>query len=135
MFDGKIARTIFKNKLSLIPIPPGRGSISTDTDMTACKNIISQMPVPDNPNARYTKGMMKKQNIRRVQMIGFWDYTVILTYISLVSAVSGIFCALSSHIDKNIISQMPVPDNPNARYTKYVAANNAKRWIKVIKIT
>lgn len=32
-------------------------------------------------------------------MIGFWDYTVILTYISLVSAVSGIFCALSSHIE------------------------------------
>ena len=27
-------------------------------------------------------------------MIGFWDYTVILTYISFASAVTGIFCAM-----------------------------------------
>lgn len=31
-------------------------------------------------------------------MIGFWDYTVILTYVSFASAISGIFCAMSSHI-------------------------------------
>ncbi len=31
-------------------------------------------------------------------MIGFWDYTVILTYISFASAISGIFCAMSSHL-------------------------------------
>ena len=31
-------------------------------------------------------------------MIGFYDYTVVLTYISFISAVSGIFCATSSHL-------------------------------------
>jgi len=31
-------------------------------------------------------------------MIGFWDYTVILTYISFAYAISGIFCAMSSHL-------------------------------------
>lgn len=31
-------------------------------------------------------------------MLGFWDYTVILTYISFASAVTGIFCAMSMHI-------------------------------------
>ena len=31
-------------------------------------------------------------------MIGFYDYTVVLTYISFLSAVSGIFCATSSHL-------------------------------------
>lgn len=31
-------------------------------------------------------------------MIGFWDYTVILTYMSLASAVSGIFCAVSGYL-------------------------------------
>lgn len=31
-------------------------------------------------------------------MIGFWDYTVILTYMSLASAISGIFCASSGYI-------------------------------------
>lgn len=31
-------------------------------------------------------------------MIGFYDYTVILTYISFVSAVAGIFCASSMHL-------------------------------------
>lgn len=31
-------------------------------------------------------------------MIGFWDYTVILTYISFASAISGIFCAMSSQL-------------------------------------
>ena len=31
-------------------------------------------------------------------MIGFYDYTVILTYISFVSAVMGIFCASSMHL-------------------------------------
>lgn len=30
-------------------------------------------------------------------MIGFWDYTVILTYVSLMSAVTGIFCAMSGY--------------------------------------
>lgn len=32
-------------------------------------------------------------------MIGFYDYTVVLTYISFISAVAGIFCASSSHLD------------------------------------
>lgn len=31
-------------------------------------------------------------------MIGFWDYTVILTYISFASAISGIFCAMLSQL-------------------------------------
>ena len=31
-------------------------------------------------------------------MIGFYDYTVILTYISFASAVSGIFCASTGHV-------------------------------------
>ena len=31
-------------------------------------------------------------------MIGFWDYTVILTYISFASAGIGIFCAISMHL-------------------------------------
>lgn len=31
-------------------------------------------------------------------MIGFYDYTVILTYISFLSAVSGIFCASSGYL-------------------------------------
>ena len=31
-------------------------------------------------------------------MLGFYDYTVILTYISFLSAVSGIFCASSGHL-------------------------------------
>ena len=30
-------------------------------------------------------------------MIGFYDYTVVLTYISLLSSISGIFCASSGH--------------------------------------
>ena len=30
-------------------------------------------------------------------MIGFYDYTVILTYMSLASAVSGMACAYSGH--------------------------------------
>lgn len=30
-------------------------------------------------------------------MIGFYDYTVVLTYISLISSVSGMFCAVSGH--------------------------------------
>ena len=31
-------------------------------------------------------------------MIGVYDYTVILTYLSLISSLSGIFCACSGHI-------------------------------------
>lgn len=31
-------------------------------------------------------------------MIGFYDYTVILTYISFASAISGIFCASTGHL-------------------------------------
>lgn len=31
-------------------------------------------------------------------MLGFWDYTVILTYISFASAGAGIFCAMSMHV-------------------------------------
>ena len=30
-------------------------------------------------------------------MIGFYDYTVVLTYISLLSSIAGIFCASSGH--------------------------------------
>lgn len=32
-----------------------------------------------------------------MNMLGFYDYTVVLTYISFVSAVSGIFCACTLH--------------------------------------
>ena len=31
-------------------------------------------------------------------MIGFYDYTVIMTYISVVSSMIGIFCAVTDHI-------------------------------------
>lgn len=31
-------------------------------------------------------------------MIGIYDYTVVLTYLSLLSSVSGIFCACSGHL-------------------------------------
>ena len=31
-------------------------------------------------------------------MIGFYDYTVVLTYISFISAVAGIFCASSMQL-------------------------------------
>ncbi len=31
-------------------------------------------------------------------MIGFYDYTVILTYISFISAVAGIFSATTMHL-------------------------------------
>ena len=31
-------------------------------------------------------------------MIGIYDYTVVLTYISLISSVSGMFCAASGHM-------------------------------------
>ncbi len=31
-------------------------------------------------------------------MLGFWDYTVILTYISFASGSIGIFCAVSKHV-------------------------------------
>lgn len=31
-------------------------------------------------------------------MLGFWDYTVILTYISFLSSCAGIFCAISMHL-------------------------------------
>ena len=30
-------------------------------------------------------------------MIGFYDYTVIMTYISVVSSMIGIFCAVTDH--------------------------------------
>ncbi len=35
---------------------------------------------------------------RKKQMLGFWDYTVILTYVSLATSVTGIFCAISMHL-------------------------------------
>lgn len=31
-------------------------------------------------------------------MIGFYDYTVVLTYISFASAITGIFCASAGHV-------------------------------------
>lgn len=31
-------------------------------------------------------------------MLGFWDYTVILTYISFVSAMTGVFSAIQMHL-------------------------------------
>ncbi len=31
-------------------------------------------------------------------MIGFYDYTVIMTYISVVSSMIGIFCAVTDNI-------------------------------------
>ena len=33
-------------------------------------------------------------------MIGFYDYTVIMTYISVVSSMIGIFCAVTDHISE-----------------------------------
>ncbi len=32
-------------------------------------------------------------------MLGFWDYTVILTYISFASSVAGIFCTMRMHLN------------------------------------
>ena len=31
-------------------------------------------------------------------MLGFYDYTVILTYLSLASSLCGMFCAFSGHL-------------------------------------
>ena len=31
-------------------------------------------------------------------MIGFYDYTVVVTYISLVSSIMGIFCAIEGRV-------------------------------------
>ena len=31
-------------------------------------------------------------------MIGFYDYTVVLTYISFTSSIIGIFCAVTSKV-------------------------------------
>lgn len=31
-------------------------------------------------------------------MLGFYDYTVVLTYISFASAISGVFCASTNHL-------------------------------------
>lgn len=36
--------------------------------------------------------------MRKIRFIGFYDYTVVLTYISFASAVSGIFCAVTMHL-------------------------------------
>lgn len=38
---------------------------------------------------------MRKHNFR---LIGIYDYTVILTYISFASAITGIFCAVTMHL-------------------------------------
>lgn len=35
-------------------------------------------------------------------MIGFYDYTVILTYVSLLSAITGIFCAISGYVEWSV---------------------------------
>ena len=35
-------------------------------------------------------------------MIGFYDYTVIMTYISVVSSMIGIFCAVTDHISAEV---------------------------------
>lgn len=32
-------------------------------------------------------------------MLGFWDYTVVLTYISFVSALAGVFSTMSMHVN------------------------------------
>lgn len=31
-------------------------------------------------------------------MIGFYDYTVVLTYISLISSIMGMFCAIDGKL-------------------------------------
>ncbi len=41
-------------------------------------------------------------------MLGIWDYTVILTYISFASAGAGIFCAISMRLQWAIFFS-PVP--------------------------
>lgn len=38
-------------------------------------------------------------------MIGFYDYTVVVTYISLVSSILGMFCAIDG---KLTLAQYPV---------------------------
>lgn len=42
------------------------------------------------------------------QMLGFWDYTVVLTYISFAFSGIGIFCAVSHHV-RWAIFFWPVP--------------------------
>lgn len=37
-------------------------------------------------------------NMKKIRFIGFYDYTVVLTYISFASAVAGIFCAMTMHL-------------------------------------
>lgn len=36
--------------------------------------------------------------MRKIRLIGIYDYTVILTYISFASAIAGIFCATAMHL-------------------------------------
>lgn len=44
---------------------------------------------------------MKKH---KIGLIGIYDYTVVLTYISFASAISGIFCAVTMHLNWAIFS-------------------------------
>ena len=37
-------------------------------------------------------------------MIGFYDYTVVVTYISLVSSILGMFCAIDGSLRCSILS-------------------------------
>ena len=37
-------------------------------------------------------------------MIGFYDYTVIMTYISVVSSMIGIFCAVTDYFSSSVLS-------------------------------
>ena len=41
------------------------------------------------------QGMMR---IGGLKMIGFYDYTVILTYVGFCSGMAGIFCASAKHV-------------------------------------
>lgn len=47
---------------------------------------------------RKVRKRKKEKRKRGKTMLGFYDYTVILTYLSLASSLFGMFCAFSGHL-------------------------------------
>ena len=65
-----VGANIARNNLSVIPIPPGSGSISAPTDIRHCNIRISIIEVPRKWNDQYTMTVIKNNislcNIDRI---------------------------------------------------------------------
>lgn len=57
-----------RNRCSLIPMPPGRGSISADTEIVDWRSTRVIMAVPLSPKALYTK-YVTENNASRWQKV------------------------------------------------------------------